>query len=86
MKTVNVPDELVELLGEEQIEKTLIEAVVLELFREHRISAGKAAEILGLTYHEFSDLLRARNVPVVTTPPQSLETLNRLLGTEEARE
>jgi hypothetical protein len=46
------------------------EAVVLELFREHRISAGKASELLRLSYREFLDLLQTQNIPVVTTPPR----------------
>jgi Uncharacterised protein family (UPF0175) len=44
--------------------------VVLELFREHRISTGKASELLGLSYREFLDLLHTKNIPVVTTPPR----------------
>ena len=49
-KTIQIPDELAQLLGpEEYLSVALTEAVVLELFREHRISTGKAAELIGLT-------------------------------------
>ncbi len=70
MKMVAIPEDLALLLGaEENLTQALIEAAVLELFREHRLSAGKAAEILGLSYREFLDLLSARDIPFVTTPP-----------------
>jgi predicted HTH domain antitoxin len=69
-KTIQVADELAQLLGpDERLPQAIIEAVVLELFREHRISAGKASELLGLSYREFLDLLQAKGIPVVTTPP-----------------
>ena len=70
LRTIPISDELAELLGpEDQLPQAFTEAVVLELFREHRISAGKAAELLGLSYREFLDLLQTKNILVVTTPP-----------------
>jgi predicted HTH domain antitoxin len=79
-KTIQIPDELVRLLGpEEHLPRAFTEAVVLELFRERRISAGKAGELLGLSYREFLDLLQTKNIPVVTTPPRDPEELADLL-------
>jgi predicted HTH domain antitoxin len=70
-KAIQVSDELAQLLGpDERLPQAFIEAVVLELFRECRISAGKASEFLGLSSREFLDLLHTKNVPVVTTPPR----------------
>ena len=70
-KTIQVPDELAQLLGpDEGLPQALTEAVVLELFRERRISTGKASELLGLSYREFLDLLQTENISVVTTPPR----------------
>ena len=40
------------------------EAVVLDLFRQKRISIRKGAELLGLSYREFLDLLSRRQVPI----------------------
>lgn len=87
VKIIAIPDELVELLGpEERLPQALTEAVVLELFREHRLSAGKAAELLALSYREFLGLLHAKNIPVVTTPPRDphdvADLLRRAEGTE----
>jgi hypothetical protein len=72
LKTIQLPDELARLLGpDDSLSQALTEAVVLELFREHRISVGKAAELLELSYREFLSLLHTKNIPVITTPPRS---------------
>ncbi len=79
-KTIQIPDELVQLFGpEEHLPQAFTEAAVLELFRERRISAGKAAELLELSYREFLDLLQTKNIPVVTTPPRDPEEVADLL-------
>ena len=79
-KTIQIPDELVQLLGpEEHLPQAFTEAVVLELFREHRVSAGKAAELLDLSYREFLDLLQTKNIPVVTTSPRDPQEVADLL-------
>lgn len=67
LKTIQISDELAQLLGpDEHLPQAFTEAVVLEFFRERRISAGKTAELLGLSYREFLDLLQAKNIPVMT--------------------
>lgn len=79
-KTIQIPDEIAGLLGpDEGLPQALTEVVVLELFREHRISAGKAAELLELSYSGFLDLLQTKNIPVVTTPPRDPEEVADLL-------
>ena len=40
------------------------EAVVLDLFRQRRISIRKGAELLGLSYRAFLALLAQRQVPI----------------------
>ena len=78
--TVEMPEELVELLGSEQgASITLREAAVLELFREHKISTGKAAELLGMSYRDFLTLLQERSIPLLTTPPRDTRTVAGLL-------
>lgn len=78
-KTIQIPDELAQLLGpDERLPQDLAETVVLELFRERRISTGKAAELLGLSYRELLDLLQAKNIPVVITPPRGLHEVASL--------
>ena len=70
-KTIQVSDELAQLFGpDERLPQAFSEAVVLELFRERRISAGKVSELLALSYREFLDLLHTKTIPVVTTSPR----------------
>lgn len=84
LKTIQISDELAQLLGpDERLPRAFTEAVVLELFREHRISAGKAAELLELSYREFLDLLQTKNIPVVTTPPRDPQEVADLLRRAE---
>jgi hypothetical protein len=74
LKTIHIPAKLSQLFGpDEHLSQILTEVAVLELFREHRISAGKAAELLGYSYREFLDLLQTKNIPMVTTPPRGLQ-------------
>ena len=70
---MELPDELFNQLREEEIERKVKDALVMELLREHRLSQGKAAEILGISHHELFDLMTSHRVPVID------------LGTEELR-
>lgn len=84
LTTISIPDELVDLLGpEERLPQALTEAVVLELFREHRLSSGKAAELLDVSYREFLALLHTKNIPVVATPPRDPQDVADLLRRAE---
>ena len=62
---VELPDELFAELRQEEIETKVKEALVMELLREHRLSQGKAAEILGIGRHELFDLMTNHRVPVI---------------------
>jgi len=46
------------------LENALWQKIILELYREERISFGKASELLGITKWEFTDLLREKVVPL----------------------
>src|SRR3989338_6265721 len=52
-----LPDELFTQLREEEIETKVKDSLVTELLREHRLSQGKAAELLGLDRDELFDLM-----------------------------
>ena len=54
---VELPDGLFAQLRKEEIEPKVKEALVMELLREHRLSQGKACEILGISRHELFDLM-----------------------------
>jgi predicted HTH domain antitoxin len=47
--------------------------VLLELFQEGKISAGKAAEVLGLSKAQFIELLNDRNLPFLDADLKELE-------------
>ena len=51
----------------------LQEVVALELFRQGRISTGKASELMGITKLEFMRLLSKHNIPYFTESPNELE-------------
>jgi predicted HTH domain antitoxin len=83
-KTIQVSDELAQLLGPDaRLPQALTEAVIMELVREQRISAGKGAELLGLSYWEVLDLLHTKRIPVVTTPPRDPHAVAELLHRAE---
>jgi len=68
---LELPEELFPSLGEDsrQVEKTVLEVVVLELVRSGAISSSFAAKVLRLEYRDFLDLMAAHNVPIVGLSP-----------------
>jgi hypothetical protein len=46
----------------------------MELLREHRLSQGKAAEILGIGHHELFDLMTNYRVPVIDLATEELKS------------
>jgi predicted HTH domain antitoxin len=69
---LELPDEVLAQLGEEELETKVKEAFVMELLREHRLSQGKAAEILGIDRHELFNLMTNYRVPVIDLLPDDL--------------
>ena len=69
---------------QERLEARLRELIVLQLFREGRISSGKGAELLGISKLEFIQLLARHGIPYFTAAPEELisevRTLEQLLG------
>ena len=61
---VKVPSEIRMLVKPRRLENELRLLVALELYREGRISLGKAAEIAGLGLREFLYELRSRDIPL----------------------
>ncbi|NPV29504.1 MAG: UPF0175 family protein [Firmicutes bacterium] len=56
---VNIPDEVVTFLGfkEKDLSRELLVRFAVTLYGEGRVSLGKAAEIAGLSYADFMELL-----------------------------
>jgi len=52
---INIDEGVSELLGNspEQIERSALEIIVLDLYRRHQISVGRAAALLGLDQLSF---------------------------------
>ncbi len=74
---LDLPEEVVAALRNEDVALKAKEALVMELLREHRVSQGKAAEILGLNRNDLFPLMTRYQVPVVDL---SLEELRKELG------
>lgn len=56
--------------------------IALELYREHRVSLGKAAELAGMALEEFMEFSAQREIPLHYTPPdwEADHTAARALG------
>ncbi|MBI2820611.1 MAG: UPF0175 family protein [Acidobacteria bacterium] len=81
-----LPGEVVEKLRGKDLTTKVKEALVMELLREHSISQGKAAELLGLPREELFSLMAKYQVPVVDLDPAELQAeLNKTLPDNRPR-
>ena len=69
----DVPDAVADELQNEDLTAKVKESLVMELLREHRISQGKAAEILGLHRGDLFQLMTKYQVSVVDLTPEELD-------------
>jgi predicted HTH domain antitoxin len=69
----DLPGEILAHLCDEDIAMKAKEALVMELLREHHISQGKAAEILGIDRHGLFDLMTKYKVPVIDLTAEELQ-------------
>lgn len=71
---VRVPTELLAYGPQpDDIQRRVLEWLVISLFKDEHISSGKAAQLLGLTRIEFLALLRRRGVAYVDYSPSELD-------------
>jgi len=72
---IELPRNLLAALNvpESELGRRAREWVLLELFQEGKISAGKAAELLGMSKPQFLELLSQRNLPYLDADPKELE-------------
>jgi predicted HTH domain antitoxin len=77
MSTVNIPlkEDLAELLKDlnRPVEESAQELIVLELYREHKISAGKAAGLLDMDLLDFVRYSSSVGIPHLDLPPEQLD-------------
>lgn len=73
--SLEFPQSLVEGLwiDEATASAAMKEAVVLDLFRQKRISIRKGAELLGLSYRGFLALLSRRQVPIADCEVEEID-------------
>jgi predicted HTH domain antitoxin len=67
-----LPDEALAHLPEDDVAGKAKEAFVIELLREHHLSQGKAAEILGISRYDLFDLMTKYQVPVIDLTEEEL--------------
>ncbi len=74
---VQVPKELKDILhvSEEEVGKEALKSIAVELYREGKVSMGKAAEIAGLSKIEMMGVLREKKVPLQYTEKDLEEDL-----------
>lgn len=70
---VQIPTELLSYgFHPDDIQNQVTEWLVLSLFKDSRVSSGKAARLLGLTRIEFLALLRRRGIAYIDFSPAEL--------------
>jgi predicted HTH domain antitoxin len=75
MRTVEVDDELAELVEQEQdLARATRETLVMDLFRRERISSGKAAQLLNMSRIDFLHRASDLKIPVISMTPEEWET------------
>ena len=70
---LELPDEVAATLGAAEVVGKAREAFVMALLREHRVSQGKAAELLGVSRADFFPLMSRHQVPTVDLSPEELQ-------------
>jgi predicted HTH domain antitoxin len=63
---LELPEDLLRIAGVSKgaISSEIAKLIALELFREHRISLGRAAELCGVSVEEFMQFAAGREVPL----------------------
>lgn len=69
---VELPDEVSSRLRDEDLAAIAKEALVMEFLREHRISQGRAAEMLSISRYDLFDLMTKYQVPVIDLTAEEL--------------
>jgi predicted HTH domain antitoxin len=78
---ITVDESVTELLGDspEQIERAALEIIVLDLYRRHVISGGRAAEILNLDLLTFIRWSGALGIPYLDMTPEEWQEELRVI-------
>ena len=81
---VHLPKEMLETFESADLSAKAKEALLMTLVREHRVSQGKAAELLGVSRYQLADLMAKHHVPAFDYSDDELaremRAANRLAG------
>ena len=72
--TIEISPEIAELLAtpNHPVDQAVNEIIVLELYRQHEISVGRAAELLHMPIAEFMKYSSDRGIPLVDMTEEEL--------------
>jgi len=77
---IDIPDDLIEGFNDiEQVRRTVLEDFVIEQRQCGRISLGRAAELLGVTYTEFFNLIGSKGLAFANAATEHAEEGRRIL-------
>lgn len=71
---IDIPDELAEQFGSmDEIRRTVLEDFIIEQRQQGNLSLGQAAELLGISYTEFFDLLGKKGLSFINATVDEVE-------------
>ncbi len=71
--TVEIPDEIVSQFESiEDVRRTMYEDFIMEQRQYGNLSLGEAAQLLGITYTEFFELLGKKGLSFINAAPDEL--------------
>jgi predicted HTH domain antitoxin len=72
--TVEIPEELLDHFDSlDEVRRTVYEDFIIEQRQKGNISLGRAAELLGVTYTEFFDLLSQKGLSFINAAKNELD-------------
>jgi predicted HTH domain antitoxin len=74
MFELDLPDDVADAFHDTDVSMKAKEALVMELLREHRISQGKAAELLHITRTDLFPLMTKYRVPVLDLSKEEMQS------------
>ena len=82
--SVDFPRDLIHILkvGDRELPRVLREMVAVELYKDGRVSLGKAAEIAGVSKGEMFEILASKKIPLrygMDDLKEDLKTLRELV-------
>ena len=71
---IDIPEDLAETFSTlDELRQTVYEDFIIEQRQQGKISLGRAAELLGITYTELFDLLGKKGLSFINATSQELE-------------